>query len=360
MKLAGNSTDISNLKLTVQNNCAISDARFSREYSLCIYLLRLREFYRWKNEIPFGDPINQQALGDWVSETEAHWDTIEESEYQPLPIGENRYDPFDTSNINNHLQSSGLIYSAGLGRLGQPHFVLARQVSKSVTSQHTCIECDEELARDTITLPAMAQNKTIYIRHESFRQLIWQMIDEWNLHKSPGPMARLVEHYGIYKNGRLTDTIGAASRELSNLLVHHETGEIAAGDILGPGFSEMTCAFHGKPGEMQIRAVRDLLADSLSTWPMIVSNDHQQSIPYVDFWLTSLNGYREKIFNLSTPDQSLFSQDDNTRLNALNNMIDTQQKRWQNTAMSLLDKYQSQGTHFDVDATIELSAGAPL
>lgn len=358
MKSADQSLDIARLQTAVQKNCTISDARFSREYSLCIYLLRLREFYRWQKEIPLGDPIDQRDLGNWVSETEAHWDEIEDDEYQRVPVGNKLFDPFAADNINEQLKGHGLIYSAGIGRLGQPHFLLAKQTSRSVTAQYSCIECDQELARDTITLPAMVQHNTIYIRHESFRQLIWQMVDEWNLHQSPGPMARLIDRYNIAENDNVAHAIDKAARELSCLLLYHEKGEIAAGERLGPEFSEMTVAFHRKTGEMQIRAVRDLLADALSTWPMIVNEDKQHSPRYLDFWLTSLNGYREKLFNLAPPDSSLFSENGSTRLHALGNMIDSNQKRWQHIAMLLIDKYQSNGTDFDVDKTIVESVGA--
>ena len=39
---------------TVQRNCDISDARHAGEYGLCTFLLKMREYYRWENELPFG------------------------------------------------------------------------------------------------------------------------------------------------------------------------------------------------------------------------------------------------------------------------------------------------------------------
>ncbi len=354
MKSAAQSSSLKEIQQTVQHNCAISDARYSREYSLCIYLLRLREFYRWKNKIPLGASIDQKKLGSWVSETETYWDDIEETDYLPLNIGGETCDPFDAELINHQLNGSGLHYSAGLGRLGQPHFLLAKELTTTHSEQFTCVECGEELARDIITLPAMAQNKTIYLRRESLNQLIWQMYDEWNINKAPGPMARLVERYNIANDQQLDRTLTAASTELSKVLIQHELGEIAAGGLLGKDYQLMTAAFHGKPGEMQIRAVRDLLADSLCTWPLIAGdgNSTKESLAHLDFWLANLQGYREIIFSLSMPDESLFSDDAPSRFNALVAMIDSNQKRWNQVGQSLIAEYRKYGIEFDVEKSI--------
>lgn len=320
---------------------------------MCIYLLRLREFYRWQNKIPFGEAIDQKALGSWVSDTETHWDDIEETEFKPLTIAGQSFDPFNSADINKQLSHSGFHYSAGLGRMGQPHFVLAKQLAATNTDQYTCIECGEELARDTITLPAMAQNKTIYIRHESFTELLWQMVDEWNINKSAGPMARLVDHYNLSNRTDLHQSLQAASNHLSEVIKQHESGEIAAAELLGDGYQKMTQAFHGKPGEMQIRAIRDLLADSLKTLPLIKKTGITEgATPYLDFWLASLNGYREKIFNQTKPNTSLYSEDAATRYNTLVSMVETEHTRWQSVATKLLEQYLSQGLKLNVDKTI--------
>ena len=42
--------DIKQLSDTVQLNCHISDARHAGNYTLCIYLLKMREFYRWEKK----------------------------------------------------------------------------------------------------------------------------------------------------------------------------------------------------------------------------------------------------------------------------------------------------------------------
>jgi len=345
------SSGLANIRQTVQHNCAISDARFARDYSLCIYLLRMREFYRWKNGISLGAKIDTEALGAWVSDTEAHWDEIEETEYAPLIIDDISIEPFNTTAVNLQLKGTGLVYSAGIGRFGQPHFILARQLQHSVTDDIECIECGDELARDTITMPAMAQNRTIFIRQESITHLLWQMIDEWSIRKPPGPMARIIDRYSIKLNvDHLDNQIAPAARELSDLLRQHEFGEIAAGESLGEAYTDMTQSFLGKRGEMQIRAVRDLLADTLRTWPFIV---REQSSMHLDFWLAGLNGYREILLKQTPVLEQLQTESADTQLKVLTGLIEPEQIRWRNIAMTLVQAYQQQGTDLDVESTIK-------
>jgi len=180
------------------------------------------------------------------------------------------------------------------------------------------------------------------------------MLDEWNINKPAGPMARLVNHYNLTNDKDLHQRLKTASHHLSEVIKQHESGEIAAAQLLGKGYQKMTQAFHGKPGEMQIRAIRDLLADALHTLPMIETAGITQegSTPYLDFWLASLNGYREKIFSQTNPDASLFSEDATTRYNALVSMISTEQTRWHTVATNLLEQYLSQGIKLNADESI--------
>ena len=43
----------------VRTNCHITDALHATDYTLCVYLLKIREYYRWEHEIPFNAPIPQ-------------------------------------------------------------------------------------------------------------------------------------------------------------------------------------------------------------------------------------------------------------------------------------------------------------
>ena len=52
----------------VQANCRIADARHARELPLCIYLLQMRELYRWERQLPFGAALDRQAVGSWLAQ----------------------------------------------------------------------------------------------------------------------------------------------------------------------------------------------------------------------------------------------------------------------------------------------------
>ena len=56
--------ELNQLALTVQQNCHITDALHASNYSLCIYLLKMREYYRWEHRLPFSEPLQKQLVGD--------------------------------------------------------------------------------------------------------------------------------------------------------------------------------------------------------------------------------------------------------------------------------------------------------
>ena len=49
------------LAAVVQRNCDISDARYAGDYGLCTFLLKMREYYRWENELPFARDLKEDA-----------------------------------------------------------------------------------------------------------------------------------------------------------------------------------------------------------------------------------------------------------------------------------------------------------
>ncbi|MEZ5447489.1 MAG: hypothetical protein R3E95_10560 [Thiolinea sp.] len=70
----------------VQRNCHIADARFAGDYTLCVYLLKMREFYRWEQGIDFNQVLTSDDVGDWLTGREAIWDELEDQEFTTLPV----------------------------------------------------------------------------------------------------------------------------------------------------------------------------------------------------------------------------------------------------------------------------------
>ena len=95
--------DIQQLINNVQLNCHISDARHAGNYTLCVYLLKMREFYRWEHQHLFSEKLSSDDIGNWLSKREALWDEIENEDYQLLQIASAEHDPFDSPAINQKL-----------------------------------------------------------------------------------------------------------------------------------------------------------------------------------------------------------------------------------------------------------------
>ena len=118
-------TELKTLKDTVQKNCDISDARYAGNYSMCVFLLKMREYFRWEQGFRLSEPLPGKALGDWLQARERLWETLGEQTFQPLAVEGQELDAFAADAINDRLAARGLVYSAGYGRYCKPHFFMA-------------------------------------------------------------------------------------------------------------------------------------------------------------------------------------------------------------------------------------------
>ena len=93
----------------VQTNCHIADERHAGDMTLCIYLLQMREFYRWERGLAFGAPLPRDAVGAWIAEREGLWATLAGQDFVPLPCGpgDRVLDPFDVDAVNAWLHPRG-------------------------------------------------------------------------------------------------------------------------------------------------------------------------------------------------------------------------------------------------------------
>lgn len=327
------------LVIAVKHNCAISDARHARDYSLCVYLLRMREYYRWNNNIPLLAKIDIERVGDWVSEQELRWDEIEDEPYRPLVWAGVEHDPFDQESINNHLLQLGFVYSAGIGRMGQAHFALSRLLDHSREKNVERFVCGKELVRDIVNVPAMTRGGQIFLRNDAIRRYLWELYDEWRLHRNTGPMKAVVKHFGMRDDNSLETKLKEASLDLAPMFEAHERGEIEAHKLLGDQYSEEILSQAGSQTEHFLRSSQDLLADSLQTWPLIVQ---KRSIHYLDFWLAGLTGLRLRLLEQCGIYGKLKTGSTEERLSYLNEIIETEQQRWQNMCEEVLFRARHQ------------------
>jgi hypothetical protein len=262
----------------VQHNCDISDARYAGDYGMCTFLLKMREYYRWEHELPLTRALPRGEVGDWLSAREARWRELESEQFRALPLESGAADPLAADEANRELLPHGLVYSAGYGRFGKPVFFLGALARMEEREGCRVILSSCEYARELAAPPAMLQGRTIYVRLESVRRYLWEKIEEWQWRKADNRMARALAGYDF-----VVDPEGALARMAENeteSMILHELGEARAGELLGPAWQEMIASVARTSDEMQARAVRDLLADCLSTLPALVARENLTALHF--------------------------------------------------------------------------------
>jgi hypothetical protein len=279
------------LSSLVQHNCHISDARHGRDYSMCIYLLKMREYYRWEMGYGYAEPLPKDELGEWLTSREQLWESLEDKSYTTITINGDNYEPFDNHLINERLLGMGLVYSGGIGTFAKPSFFLGKLTRSE--SSHGCqiLVSGEEFARDLNAAPAMSLDRTIFVRSESLRRLIWEKIEEWQWNRGEQAMARALACYNFEHH--LESSLNSMTANETEAVILHELGEVAAGDELGAGWKEMLSQVTRSRRELIARAIRDHIADCLVTLPTLLE---QKVEPSIHFYFANLSGVRRAIF----------------------------------------------------------------
>ena len=276
---------------TVQKNCHISDAQYAGDYTLCIFLLKMREFYRWENQISFAGALPRDEVGKWMQERERAWEDMESCAFEPLTLGSDSFDPFDADNINRALLPQGYVYSAGYGRFNKPHFFLGALQRQEQRQGYTVYISSCEYARDLVAPPAMMQNGKIFLRQESLRRYLWERVEEWRLNRNTDAMTRLLAYYDF--EHELDASLDRMTEVETESVVLHEVGEVLAGEQLGDAWQLMLADLSRSKGEIMARAVRDILADCLSTLPRLIERENH---PALHFYFASFSGMRRHLF----------------------------------------------------------------
>ena len=313
----------------VQRNCDISDARHAGDYGLCTFLLKMREYYRWECELPFAQAVPKDELGDWLKEREQQWDGIATEAFAPVPLARGEHDPFDAEAVNRELLPQGCVYSAGVGRFGKPMFFLGRLLRVEERSGLTILVSSCEYARELAAPPAMLQGRTIFLRMESVRRFLWERIEEWQWRRQDNAMARALAHYDF-----ASDAEAALQRMADNeteSMILHEVGEAMADELLGDAWRDMTMSVARTRSEPLARAVRDLLADCLSTLPALLE---RADLPALHFYFAAYDAPRRQLFPQAWDAYEQFVRDGD--LGPLWQVVHQGKERWLATARGLL------------------------
>jgi hypothetical protein len=324
---------ISVLAEAVQYNCHVSDARHGADDSLCIYLMKMREYFRWEKHLPYGASLEREQVGEWLQAREQLWEELEEAQLRPIEIDGQRYDPFDAEAINSRLAPLGLVYSGGLGNRAKPHFVLgALEQRRSSEGYSVCVVADE-YARDLTAPPAMTLGRTIFVRRESLRRYLWEKLEGWRWHRPDNALGRAFACYNF--EGALEASLDAMTeREIKTLLLH-EQGEYAAGQRLGEDWNAMLMTLANTPAELMARAVRDHLADCLVTLPALADAGEPASL---HFYIGTLTGMRLHLFPALRDAYATWLETDAT--DALARLADQGRVHWEQVAEEMLLLYR--------------------
>ena len=328
--------NLGQLANTVQKNCHISDARYAGDYSLCIFLLKMREFYRWENEIPLTRTLPKEEVGEWLQEREQMWSRLESSPFEPLPMEHGVSDPFDDESINRELIPQGYVYSGGYGRFSKPHFFLGDLLSKETRAGFTIYTSSCEYARDLAAPPAMLRGRTIYLRRESVRRFLWEKIDEWNWNQKNGAMERALASYKYHVD--MDAALDRMTVNESETMILHELGEGRAGELLGEEWNRMLMTLSRSKVEIMARAVRDILADCISTLPSLVENEKAASL---HFYFANFGGMRKHLFPEALDAYHRWANDRD--LKPLRQLVSAGKSRWLDTARAMLELYKKDG-----------------
>jgi len=286
---------------TIQKNCHIADARYAGDYTLCVYLLKMRELFRWEQSLGFHKLLTSEDVGDWLTAREGLWDEVEDQSFAAIEWQTQQYDAFEGSQALNHLlNEQNLVYSAGYGQRCRPHFFLAELDQKQAFTvddvAFTVYQSGKELARDMAAPPAMTQGNQIFIRKESLRRMLWEKVEEWRWNPVDNALGRAIKCYPFDEDVE-TALDMMMTAELDGV-IDHEVGEVLANQLLGEQWNAMLNALPRSTAEIMLRAVRDHLADALYTLPRLlqkIEQDPESMTASMHFYFGNLTAMRKKL-----------------------------------------------------------------
>ncbi len=279
----------------VQANCHVADARHATELPLCIYLLQMRELYRWERGQAFGTALDRLDVGCWLAQREDLWARVEASALRPLPWQGRLFDPQDADALNAALIPHGLLYGAGYAGSDRPSFFVARLHRAERRGDDLSLHvADAEMARCLFAPPAaLAGGRTIVLRRESLARWLWERFEAFSLRPHPGPFQALADAYGWAGPDGFVAALPRLVDDQSETLLLHEMGEHQAARELEPRWCAMRLALRQRRTETLVAAVRDHLADLLLTLPTLLERG---DAPAMHFWFAGYEGQRQRLF----------------------------------------------------------------
>lgn len=337
---------------TIQHNCHIADARHAGDYTLCVYLLKMREMYRWERSIDFKTMLTTDDVGDWLTSREGVWDELEEQEYKHLKINQQRFEPFDNELINTFLGKENLVYNAGLGIRSRPHFFIA-ELEKSIQhDDYTIFISNKEYARDMAAPPAMAQGKNIFVRRESLRRVIWEILDDARVTGLDNPLTRTMSFYDFETDAEAA--INQMTEVEIEYVIEHEIGEVKSGELLGKIegdkiWNDMLDKYSRTHAEIMLRAIRDHLADSMTTLPKLLESDGNNAAS-LHFYFGNLTAMRKHLAPKLIEAYQYWNE--SGKLDQLQQVVDRSKSHWFGLSKKLIEQYLAGQDAAAIESTV--------
>lgn len=275
----------------VQTNCDIADARHAQEMGMCNYLLGMRDFYRWEKGLTHKQQIIKGDLGAWLTQREEKLNALEDVDYRLIQIDGHEYEPFDYAAINRILIEHGFVYGSGYGYWGRPQFFLAKLIRSENRSNIDILVSGQEYARNMAAPPAAQNQNTIFILMDIMQSWLFGKLEIWGIRKSESALKAMLECYGVTDVGE--SKLEFIATQQSETLILHEVGEALAEPLLGESWRRMVSSFQQRRSELIARAVRDNLADCLSTLPELLNSAKPCSL---HFYFSNFEGMRRTLF----------------------------------------------------------------
>ncbi len=284
---------------TVQQNCDISDAKNNGLYSLCTLVLKLRNYYKWANDLPPWNEPETPILLEWIDYKEKYWESIINTHYLSYHFNETTHSHWDTHLINQKIHPVRLFYGAGYGRSLKTVFFLAEICEEFDLFGYPVIILGRELARELSSPFAMLQDKKIFIRKDSLRYYFWDQVQEIRS-SCRISMQTALNCYGVMNNGIIDkntfiNQLDSIVENEINMFIYHELGESQQDSFKSNDLKLIISHFPDTSIEFVCRALKDILADThhSGTLQYIINNKKKSSLA---FYVGFLDGLRKILF----------------------------------------------------------------
>lgn len=261
-------TPMDGLLRDIKFNCDVSDARYWGYFSICGLLMRYRDLFRSEQALEPWDPVRREDIAAWIERKESRWASLEKEDFRELEVRGTACPPFDTAGINRTIAHEGCVYGAGYGMYLKPTFFLARALSVTEEEGHIVSITGREVVRDLFTAPAMLQERSIVLRLEPLKALLWDKYAEAEPGCSPA-LADAFQTYGLRPgrpvNDSLVNDLDRVVMAYSRVLLRHE---LAESHEAVPHWKDLLALAGDRKIEHYLRAINDLVADTSDRGPL--------------------------------------------------------------------------------------------